>query len=117
MKSDWDDALHEAAMFYDVTELEKILKWAKNMPTHFSPFTHPQITLLETVPIFVARQTFKHQIGFTRNEVSRRYVDDTPEFHVPEVWRARPVGGIKQGSGSESYLEDRKSTRLNSSHV
>ena len=101
MKADWDSALEETAMFYDTVEIEKILKWAKNMPTHFSPFTHPQITLLETVPIFVARQTFKHQIGFTRNEVSRRYVDDTPEFHMPgdDGWRARPVGGIKQGSG------------------
>jgi len=38
-------------------------------------------------------------VGFTYNEISRRYVDDTPEFHEPEVWRARPVGGIKQGSG------------------
>jgi thymidylate synthase (FAD) len=105
MKSDWDDALHEAAMFYDVTELEKILKWAKNMPTHWSPFAHAMITMRETVPIFVARQRFKHAVGFAYNEVSRRYVDDTPEFHVPEVWRARPVGGIKQGSGSDSYLD------------
>ena len=24
--------------------------------SHFTPFTHPQITLRETVPIFVARQ-------------------------------------------------------------
>ena len=86
-------------------DAEKILKWAKNMPTHWTPFSHAMITMRETVPIFVARQTFKHQIGFTRNEVSRRYVDDTPKFHVPEVWRARPVGGIKQGSGSDSYLD------------
>ena len=79
-------------------DAEKILKWVKSMPTHWTPFSHAMITMRETVPIFVARQTFKHQIGFTRNEVSRRYVDDTPEFHVPEEWRSRPVGGIKQGS-------------------
>ena len=66
---------------------------------HFTPFTHPQITLRYTVPIFVARQEFKHIVGFTRNEVSRRYVDDTPEFYVPEVWRSRPDGSVKQGSG------------------
>ena len=66
---------------------------------HWTPFSHPQITLRETVPIFVARQRFKHMVGFTYNEVSRRYVDDTPEFFMPEVWRNRPEGSMKQGSG------------------
>tara|TARA_B100001559_G_scaffold202587_1_gene169654 strand:- start:3419 stop:4063 length:645 start_codon:yes stop_codon:yes gene_type:complete len=66
---------------------------------HWTPFSHPQITLRETVPIFVARQRFKHMVGFTYNEVSRRYVDDTPAFYVPEVWRSRPEGSMKQGSG------------------
>lgn len=66
---------------------------------HFTPFTHPQITLRETVPIFVARQRFKHMVGFTYNEVSRRYVDDTPEFYFPAEWRTRPDGSLKQGSG------------------
>ena len=68
---------------------------------HWTPFSHPQITMRYTVPIFVARQEFKHIVGFTRNEVSRRYVDDPPEFYVPEVWRSRPEGSVKQGSGSE----------------
>jgi len=67
---------------------------------HWTPFSHPQITMRYTVPIFIARQEFKHIVGFTRNEVSRRYVDDTPEFYVPEVWRSRPEGSVKQGSGS-----------------
>lgn len=66
---------------------------------HFTPFTHPQITLRETIPIFVARQRFKHVVGFSYNEVSRRYVDDTPEFYVPDTWRSRPDGSMKQGSG------------------
>lgn len=65
---------------------------------HWTPFAHPQITVRETVPIFVARQRFKHTIGFAYNEVSRRYVDDTPEFYHPETWRARPDGSVKQGS-------------------
>jgi len=66
---------------------------------HWTPFSHPQITMRESVPIFVARQRFKHMIGFTYNEVSRRYVDDAPEFFMPEVWRSRPEGSMKQGSG------------------
>ena len=66
---------------------------------HWTPFSHPQICMRETVPIFVARQRFKHMVGFTYNEVSRRYVDSEPEFYTPDVWRSRPEGSIKQGSG------------------
>jgi thymidylate synthase (FAD) len=66
---------------------------------HWTPFAHPQITLRETVPIFVARQRFKHVVGFAYNEVSRRYVDDDPEFYRPGTWRKRPEGSVKQGSG------------------
>lgn len=67
---------------------------------HFTPFTHTSITLRETVPIFVARQRFKHTVGFTYNEVSRRYVDSPPEFYVPDVWRRR-AENKKQGSSDE----------------
>lgn len=66
---------------------------------HWSPFAHCMITLRETVPIFVARQRFKHMVGFTYNEVSRRYVDSPPEFYIPDVWRSRPEASVKQGSG------------------
>lgn len=59
------------------------------------------VTLRETVPIFVARQRFKHMVGFTYNEVSRRYVDDEPTFYVPDSWRSRPDGSVKQGSGED----------------
>lgn len=77
---------------------EKLLKYlAKH--NHFTPFTHCAITIREEVPIFVARQRFKHMVGFTYNEVSRRYVDDEPQFYVPDVWRSRPEGSVKQGSG------------------
>lgn len=65
---------------------------------HWTPFAHTAITLRETVPIFVARQRFKHTVGFTYNEVSRRYVDDAPEFYTPQKWRGRPEGSLKQGS-------------------
>jgi thymidylate synthase (FAD) len=79
---------------------KKLIKYlAKH--NHWTPFSHPQITMREKVPIFVARQRFKHMVGFTYNEVSRRYVDDEPEFYVPDVWRSRPEGSVKQGSGGE----------------
>ena len=69
---------------------------------HWTPFSHPQAQLRIKMPIFVARQWFKHMIGFTRNEVSRRYVDDTPEFFVPKEWRTR-AENVKQGSSDEIH--------------
>jgi thymidylate synthase (FAD) len=68
---------------------------------HFTPFTHCTVTLRETVPIFVARQRFKHTVGFSYNEVSRRYVDETPKFFIPKVWRKR-AENKKQGSSEEA---------------
>lgn len=99
---DWDNLVDElfALRAEDGQEaVDSLLKHVKNMPTHWTPFSHAMITIRETVPIFVARQRFKHMVGFTYNEVSRRYVDDTPLFHVPDEWRSRPEASIKQGSG------------------
>jgi thymidylate synthase (FAD) len=63
---------------------------------HMSPFGHCFASFHVKAPIFVARQLVKHK--FLRwNEVSRRYVDDEPEFYVPDVWRGRSADK-KQGS-------------------
>lgn len=96
-ESEWD--FNEAATgnLLKGADVKLITYLAKH--NHITPFTHPQITLRETIPIFVARQRFKHVVGFTYNEVSRRYVDDAPEFFVPKDWRSRPEGSVKQGSG------------------
>ena len=67
---------------------------------HTSPFFHPQVRMRIKMPIFVAREWFRHQIGFARNEVSRRYVDEPPVCYVPDVVRARDVK-LKQGSKAE----------------
>jgi thymidylate synthase (FAD) len=63
---------------------------------HISPFGHCFASFHIKAPIFVARQLVKHK--FLRwNEISRRYVDDKPEFYVPDVWRGRSADK-KQGS-------------------
>lgn len=67
---------------------------------HMTPFRHNFIQLRCSAPVFLARQLMKHQAGLTWNEVSRRYVDDMPEFYYPDEWRSRPENGIKQGSGA-----------------
>lgn len=41
-------------------------------------------------------------VGFSYNEVSRRYVDDTPTFFVPEEWRKR-AENKKQGSSDSVF--------------
>jgi thymidylate synthase (FAD) len=72
---------------------------------HISPFFHPQIQFRIKMPIFVAREWYRHQIGFSRNEVSRRYVSDTPECWTPELGDFREKDAkVKQGS-KESAVE------------
>lgn len=79
---------------------QKLIKYLLKDKTkpHFSPFTHPQLQVRVTAPIFIANQLKRHQVGLAVNEVSRRYVDDEPKFYTPEYWRGRPDGSIKQGS-------------------
>ena len=63
---------------------------------HISPFGHCFASFHIKAPIFVARQLVKHK--FLRwNEISRRYVDDEPEFYTPDAWRGRSADK-KQGS-------------------
>lgn len=68
---------------------------------HWTPFAHAALTFRVKVPIFVARQLAKHQIGLVVNEVSRRYVDSDPEFFTPDAWRKR-ADNVKQGSSEET---------------
>lgn len=63
---------------------------------HWSPFAHCFAKFRIKAPIFVARQLVKHQVGLAWNEVSRRYVDEEPEFYIPDP-RAR-ADNVKQGS-------------------
>ena len=66
---------------------------------HWSPFAHCFVQLRIKAPIFVARQLQKHQIGLSWNEVSRRYVNHSPEFWDAHVnWR-EATEDKKQGSG------------------
>ena len=70
---------------------------------HWTPFGHATLSYHIKAPIFVARQLVKHQVGLVWNEVSRRYVDDVPEFHFPETWRGKPTDK-KQGSSDEEIV-------------
>ena len=104
-KSDWewngegypDEALGNMVLAEKDVKLIKFL--AKH--DHWSPFGHASMQFHIKAPVFVARQLVKHQVGLVWNEVSRRYVDDEPEFYNPTQWRLA-AENKKQGSSDET---------------
>lgn len=78
---------------------EKLIKYLADH-NHWSPFAHTSLQFHIRAPIFVARQLAKHQVGLVWNEVSRRYVSDTPDTWKPEIWR-KAADDKKQGSMDE----------------
>jgi thymidylate synthase (FAD) len=98
-KSEWNEMIQGVRSMSDL-EIHKLFLKLRRHATHWAPMAHPHVQIRITAPIFLARQYVKHQIGLTWSEISRRYVDDEPAFWFPDGWRARPEGGIKQGSSS-----------------
>jgi thymidylate synthase (FAD) len=88
-----------------ITERDKKLLRFLLRNDHLSPFRHAAIAFEVKAPLMVARQWWKYVVGSDHsmdgwNEVSRRYVEEDPEFYIPEVWRSAP-DNKKQGSGEE----------------
>lgn len=85
---------------------------------HISPFFHPQVRMRIKMPIFVAREHFRHQIGLSRNEVSRRYVQTVPECWVPAVEDLREKDkNVKQGSKATPITEAEEVHRVVEEHI
>ena len=89
---------------YDKDKEEKLIRYLAEHD-HWSPFSHCFMQFRIKAPVFVARQLVKHQVGLAWNEVSRRYVDEEPEFYIPFIWRGRPENK-KQGSSDEEIEFD-----------
>lgn len=108
-ESDWEycheDGVHPFDQFKELSEKDQKLINYLAKHGHWTPFAHSFLSFRIKAPIFVARQLVKHQVGLAWNEVSRRYVDDEPEFWFPEVWRGKPVNA-KQGSDGIMPLPD-----------
>ena len=85
----------EVDMYGLSTRDQKLIRYLAK-EKHKSPFNHCFATFHVKAPIFVARQLQKHEY-MPWNEVSRRYVDEEPEFYKPDVWRGRSADK-KQGS-------------------
>lgn len=110
--SEWDALLAEIveqAQHYDVEAAKqrvgRILKEYKRRAQHWAPFGHPHLTMRVTMPVFLARQFVKHQVGGTWSEASRRYISDEPSYWFPWAWHTRPED-VKQGSGDTVYDQD-----------
>lgn len=73
---------------------------------HTGPFEFVETYWEMKLPIFVARQLVRHRSA-SINEVSRRYVTDNIEFHVPEMWR-KASANKKQGSLNEGVNYQRQ---------
>lgn len=102
---EWDEFLDrviEVATFQDGQEsrdnLTALLHAYKRRAQHWAPFAHPHLSLRMQLPMFLARQFVKHQIGGVWSEESRRYISDKPGVWFPDEWHTRP-DDIKQGSG------------------
>lgn len=92
-------SFHKVSEEFKAQDEKLIVYLAKHK--HFSPFNHAFLSFRVKAPIFVARQLVKHKF-MPWNEVSRRYVDDEPEFYIPSVWRGR-AENVKQGSADTPF--------------
>lgn len=98
---------------HSLTEGDKKLITYLAKHDHISPFFHPQIRLRIKMPIFCAREWFRHTIGLSRNEVSRRYVDTPPECWVPKPEEIRERDPkAKQGSKLTPVQESEEVHRI-----
>ena len=109
-KSEWMPRIHYGEDLVLKPKDAKLIKYlAKHQ--HKSPFNHTFVTFHVKAPVFVARQLVKHEY-MPWNEISRRYVDEEPEFYTPDVWRGRSAdkkqgseGEVKSNFGIEYYHE------------
>ena len=110
-KSEWVEESPDGDIHYDEPRLSerdaKLISYLANHE-HLSPFGHAFASFHVKAPIFVARQLVKH--SYLRwNEVSRRYIDDEPEFYTPDVWRGRSAN---KKQGSDGVVEDHNTAAL-----
>lgn len=78
---------------------------------HSSPFRHPQLQFRITCPIYVERQLFKHQVGWSANSISGRYVDFSDTYYEIEQFRKQSTSS-KQGSAEDIDRETNITCRI-----
>ena len=97
-KSDYMPRVHNGEAKVLQHKDDRLIKYLAR-EKHKSPFNHAFATFHVKAPVFVARQLVKQEY-MPWNEISRRYVDDPPDFFKPDYWRGR-AENVKQGSSGE----------------
>lgn len=100
-----DYGLWEPSTNGDLEKIEQTATQLTNIARHWVPFTHNSITLRMQAPVPIRVQCFKHKVGFTESEESRRYITSTPELFIPDTFR-EAAKDKKQGSGGEHPRSD-----------
>lgn len=81
---------------------KELATYMRKIPEHWVPFGHPHISIRMEAPVPIARQLFKHKIGFVESEESRRYISSRPMLYIPQEFRVK-AASVKQGSGDTHY--------------
>lgn len=100
---EWENIIHSdlpGTYSQEDPERHALAVHLRNIPEHWVPFGHPTISIRMQAPVPIARQLFKHKIGFVESEESRRYISGTPELYIPDSFRAS-AANVKQGSAGE----------------
>lgn len=95
---DWEALITKMIAAKSTDDVRSLATYLRKIPEHWVPFGHPHISIRMQAPIPIRVQCFKHKIGFVESEESRRYISTTPEFYIPEHFRAAATS-VKQGSG------------------
>lgn len=103
--SNWqEECLDDGFQYNELGGLQRLKESDKKLINylakydHWTPFAHTALKFRCSAPVPIRTQAFKHKIGMVENEESRRYISSTPEIYIPEFFRAKPEGSIKQGS-------------------
>lgn len=73
---------------------------------HHSPLEHVVLTFRIKAPIYVARQHMRHRVGWSYNELSRRYSSKVPEAYFAESDWGDHINRIVAHNDMERALTD-----------
>lgn len=106
-QSERSDLIHEIATCPNADIAKRLYRTIRHQQIHFAPFTHCMMSFRIAAPLFVARHLWKSHIGLANqdeplgwSEISRRYVDDEPEFYLPYDGFWGRAKDVKQGAAA-----------------
>lgn len=105
---DWQsllDKIYNSRGDLNSFQIHDLAVYLRNIPEHWVPFGHPQISLRMQAPVPIARQVFKHKIGFVESEESRRYISTVPELFIPDTFRDAPANKKQGSEGTHTHSE------------